>query len=346
MLTTLATFLLSAAAIVTAGVLGVRWLERALMLGGIGRVGIAGPLRSLAWVLPELAVVVQARMINEPILAVGVVLGAAVANVLAIGLLDLLAPAGHETSELPVSRRDLVAVTLPLFVGFLTIPALALGSRSPSVGYGRSAVSSISQQVAAAFSVLAFLLALRLLDRLPDADKPVDRPDPLGSPGTAPGSLARATAFTGLAAVVVVYGAPTFCAAAAQLLHEGLDVDQVGIGRTLGVTWAVLIGVILAIPDFLLGRLASPKATGRVRVDLPRAVATLLVLAGVVDLGARTRENGLAGVLFGPLLLTCLGGTTAMLFLLVAWPDAPPRARGAVLSSLALAGLILAVLAA
>lgn len=346
MFTAPATFLLSAVAIVAAGVLCVRWLERALVLGGIERAAVSGPLLSLAWVLPELAVVVQARMIDEPILAVGVVLGAAAANVLTIGLLDLLAPAGRATSWLPPSRRDVVAFTLPLFVGFLTIPALVLGSRNRYVTYGQNAGSSIGQQVAAAFSVLAFLLALRLLHRLPDAGKPVEPPDPLGSPGIAPGSLARSTAFAGLAALVVVYGASTFCGAAGQLLHEGLDVDQVGIGRTLAVTWAVLVGVILAIPDFILGRLASTKATGWPRVDLPRAVAALLVLAAVVDLGARTRENALAGLLFGPLLLTCLGGTAAMLFLFVAWPDGPPGIRGAVLASLALAGLVLAVLGA
>src|SRR4051812_40956974 len=97
----LATFLLSAAVLVVAGVLCVRFLERALVLGGIEAAGIAGPLRSLAWVLPELAVVVQARVDNQPVLAVGAVLGSAVANLLAGGLIDLVAPARRESIFLP-----------------------------------------------------------------------------------------------------------------------------------------------------------------------------------------------------------------------------------------------------
>lgn len=65
-----------------------------------------------------------------------------------------------------------------------------------------------------------------------------------------------------------------------------------------------------------------------------------------MDLDARTRENALAGLLFEPLLMTCLGGTAKMLFLFVARPDATSGVRGAVEASLALAGLVLAVVGA
>jgi hypothetical protein len=287
-----------------------------------------------------------AMSLRLSMLATGFIWGSAAANILAAGLLELARrpDRGEEARTPSVPNRELTASAFLLLMVVVSVAVMM------AVGRGDAVVPRV---IGGAVVVAVYLFGLRLMGRSPAPDKAGgeegEKVDELPGPGAGPGSLAKWVGGAALALLVLVYVGPVAVGAGDRLIEVGIpdELSPRAWGKVAGVV-ALVVGLILAVPDYVLGRL-GPVGGGRRGSPVPDlfvASATLWAFAGVLGFSPDRMRDGVSDRMSGPMLLTVLAGSVAMIFMLASPVGVPRRTRGAVLTLLGVGGLALAIVSA
>ncbi|MEW4566943.1 hypothetical protein AB1L88_03660 [Tautonia sp. JC769] len=329
-----------------AGVALVRCLERSLATSGLGHRLDGRALLAVSWVLPEMVLGAGAMSLRLSILATAVIWGSAASNILAAGLLELVRrpDPGEEGRSPSVPNRELTAAAFLLLMAVVSVAVMIAVGREDTV---------VPRAIGGAVVVAVYLFGLHLMGRPPAPEKASadegEKADELPGAGAGPGALAKWVGGAALALLVLVYAGPVAVEAGDRLIEVGIpdELPARSWGKVVGVV-ALVVGLILAVPDYVLGRLGPVGGSrrGSPVPDLFVASATLWAFAGVLGFSPDRMRDGVSDRMSGPMLLTVLAGSVAMVFMLASPVGVPRRARGAVLALLGVGGLALAIAAA
>lgn len=234
-------FLLSAAAVVLAGVSLARNGDIIAARTRLGGLWVGSVFLALATSLPELATDISAVRLGAPDLAAGDLFGSSMANMLILALASLVPGADlFRRAALDNGLSASLAITLTgaaalflLFGPFVSVLGVGLGSLVLTVGYfaGTWAVyrnSALAQQVGQVAET---------------AGAGEQREQGAGAPRERPPSLRRAVIGLLVASLVILIAAPLFAASAKRLAElTGLATSFVG-------TW--LVGFATSLPELV-----------------------------------------------------------------------------------------------
>lgn len=232
----LLTFLLAGLAVVLAGVALARAADAIGAATGIGRLWIGTILLALGTSLPELVTDVSAVRLGLPNLAAGDLFGSSLANMLILGVIDLLPPRVGVLRSVALGHALSACTAILLTCLAAAFVFVQLAPAAGGVGLGASLLLVLYLAGAR-----AGYLHQRTAGDLPPPPTPRAR-----------ARLGWALAGFALAAAVVLAAAPRFAASAGALAHAS------GLGTTFFGT--ALVGLATSLPE-----LASSIAAVRMR---------------------------------------------------------------------------------
>ncbi|MDP3091694.1 MAG: hypothetical protein Q8N04_13515 [Nitrospira sp.] len=239
MLTLCGVFLISAVVIVLAGTRLSRYGNEIAELTGLGRLWIGVVLMSTATSLPEVFADVSAALIDSPDLAAGDLFGSNMANMLILGIIDLMHRQKRVRHQAAL-EHTLTAALAMLLTGLAAFFVLAqIDSTHLGVGIGSLTL------------VVIYVLGMRLIFRQEDMKRRQREQETLvegiaekADAGTAQrGDVRRAVAGFSAAALVLLVTAP-FLAGSAKEIAEHSGISATFIGASLG-------GIATSLPELV-----------------------------------------------------------------------------------------------
>lgn len=226
-------FVASGAGVVGAGVALARYGDAIAERTGMGRVWLGAVLLAGATSLPELATDVTAVRIGAADLAFGDIFGSCMANMLILGLIDLVHPRRRVLRSATFDHA--LAATLAITLLALATVYMLVPPSSTAHGVTIESLSLVVIYIAGARVVF------RHVTRTTPGAVQSEAAEVRSAEGTP--SLRRAVAGFSVAALVIVVVAPLFARAA-----EGLA-EVTGLGATFMGTWAV--GFATSLPELV-----------------------------------------------------------------------------------------------
>jgi len=231
-------FLASAVVIVYAGTILARFADRIAELSGLGRLWIGVVLVAGATSLPEIITDISAARLGAPNLAVGDLFGSNMANMLILGLIDMI----HRQKRIWQQMAYEQTLIATLAMG-LTGLAGAFIMFKDGQGHGGLGLDSL-------LLVTIYVLGMRVVYRQEDMgrrkkalEQVVDAKEEPGGAGHRRARLMRAIGGFGLAALGILVAAP-FLASSAKDLAE-----LTGLGNTFVGT--SLLGLTTSLPELV-----------------------------------------------------------------------------------------------
>jgi cation:H+ antiporter len=230
-------FFASGGVVVLAGVALARYADEIAEATGLGRVWIGSVLLAAATSLPEAATDVAAVRLGVPDLAAGDLFGSSMANMLILGIVDLLPP------RVQVLRRaaldHALSAALAIVLNALAALFVLLQPTATVFGIGVETVSLLLVYLAGTRAVYRHNVRARPLPRETSGHR------------LARLSSARAAVGFGVAAVAILVAAPFFAWSAQRIA------EMTGLGTTFVGTW--LVGFSTSLPE-LVASVAAVRA--------------------------------------------------------------------------------------
>ena len=231
-------FLLSAVVIVVAGTKLARYADQIAELSGLGRLWIGVVLVAGATSLPEVITDISAARLGAPDLAVGDLFGSNMANMLILGLIDMI----HRQKRIWQQTAYEQTLIAALAMG-LTGLAGAFMLFNGGSGHGGLGLDS-------ALLIMIYLLGMRVVYRQEDVrrrqqelERVVDADEESGGGGQRRARLTGAFVGFALAALGIVLAAPYLASSAKDLA------EQTGIGTTFVGT--SLLALTTSLPELV-----------------------------------------------------------------------------------------------
>jgi cation:H+ antiporter len=262
MLVAAAVFVLSAAVIVYAGTKLTRYGDRIADLTGLGGLWIGVVLMASATSLPEIFTDVSAALMEEPDIAAGDLFGSNMANMLILGIIDLM----HRQKRLwqHAAVEHALSAGLAIFLTSLAAFFVLYGVSAKYAGVGLGGVVLVS------LYVLGMRLIFRqesLKRRQREQEKVVE-----AQAGEAPGrpnrreELRAAWIGFGLAAFALLIAAPFLAGSAAEIAEQSgvtatfIGTSLVGVTTSLPELVTTIAAVRLGAFDLAVGNLFGSNA--------------------------------------------------------------------------------------
>lgn len=223
--------------VVLAGVALARYADQIAEATGLGRIWIGPVLLAAATSLPEAATDVAAVRFGAPDLAAGDLFGSSMANMLILGIIDLLSPRAQ------VLRRAALdhALSAALAIALNALAALFVLFRPTATVFGVGVETVIL--------LLAYLAGTRAVYRHSVRARPL--PHKARSHEPVRQLLTRAAVGFGVAAVAILVAAPVFAWSAQRIA------EMTGLGTTFVGT--LLVGFSTSLPE-LVASIAAVRA--------------------------------------------------------------------------------------
>jgi cation:H+ antiporter len=229
MLAAILTFALTALLLIAAASLLTHAADAISLRTGIGRVWIGSVLLAGATSLPELATDVSAVRMGAPDLAAGDLFGSSMANMLILGIVDLLPP--RRRVLLGAALENALGACLAILLNALAALLVLMRPQGDMAGISPGSFLLFATYLAGSRAV--YRSGKRAAERDPARST---------SSATAP-SLAQASARFAGAALVILVCAPLFAAAAKTLAELS------GLGTTFVGTF--LVGLCTSLPELV-----------------------------------------------------------------------------------------------
>jgi cation:H+ antiporter len=240
-------FAVSTIVIVLAGTKVARCGDRIAELTGLGRLWIGAVLVATATSLPELFTDVSAALLDAPDLAVGDLFGSNMANMLILGIIDLL----HRQKR--VWQQAAYGQTL------IAALAMALTGLAGALILFKVGITHLGVGLGSLLLLIIYVLGMRVVYRQEDVHRRqkesvrvVEAGKDLGAATIRHAALKRALGGFSLAALAILVAAP-FLATSAKDIAEMTGISQTYIGTSLVAITTSLPELVTALAAVRLG---------------------------------------------------------------------------------------------
>jgi cation:H+ antiporter len=240
-------FAVSTIVIVLAGTKVARCGDQIAELTGLGRLWIGAVLVATATSLPELFTDVSAALLDAPDLAVGDLFGSNMANMLILGIIDLLHRQKRVWQQAAYEQTLIAAL------------AMALTGLAGALILFKVGITHLGVGLGSLLLIIIYVLGMRVVyrqenvqRRQKESERVVEAGKDLGAATIRHAALKRALGGFSLAALAILVAAP-FLATSANDIAEMTGISQTYIGTSLVAITTSLPELVTALAAVRLG---------------------------------------------------------------------------------------------